>query len=161
VYSEPGMGTTFKVYLPRTQEAVQPVAPKMHSSATRGSETILLVEDQPSLRQLGQVILEKQGYRVLSAQTPAKALEIAEGYAEAIHLLLTDVVLPGMNGRVLAERLTKSRPEVRVLFVSGYTENVIGHHGELDPGTNFLEKPFTHAELSAKVRAVLDKSDQI
>ncbi len=160
VYSEPGMGTTFKVYLPKTEESLQPVVPQMHAPAAIGSETILLVEDQSSLRELAQIMLEKDGYHVVAAESPAKALEIAEEYEDEIHLLVTDVVLPGMNGRVLAERLSKRRPETKILFVSGYTEDIIAHHGELDPGTNFLEKPFTHETLSAKVRAVLDRSDQ-
>ncbi len=160
VYSEPGMGTTFKVYLPKTEESLQPLVPRIHAPAAIGSETILLVEDQSSLRELAQIMLEKDGYRVLAAESPAKALEIAEECEDAIHLLVTDVVLPGMNGRVLAERLSKRRPETKILFVSGYTEDIIAHHGELDPGTNFLEKPFTHETLSAKVRAVLDRSDQ-
>ncbi len=157
VYSEPGMGTTFKVYLPITQEALQPSVPKIPVPTATGSETILLVEDQPSLRELGRIILERDGYQVLSAGTPAEALKIAAAYAEPIHMLVTDVVLPGMNGPVLAEQLTRSRPQIKVLFVSGYTENVIGHHGELAPETNFLEKPFTHETLSAKIRSILDQ----
>ena len=160
VYSEPGMGTTFKVYLSRTEEEIKPLVPKIEVRAAGGSETILLVEDQPSLRELAQIMLEQDGYKVLPAESPAQALEIAEAHAGAIHLLLTDVVLPGMNGRVLAEQLAKVRPEVKVLFVSGYTENVIAHQGELDPGTHFLEKPFSHETLSGKLRAVLDESDR-
>jgi two-component system cell cycle sensor histidine kinase/response regulator CckA len=160
VYSEPGLGTTFKVYLPSNREALQPSIARKQAPVATGSETILFVEDQPGLRELGRIILERAGYRVFTAASPDKALEINEQCSEAIHLLVTDVVLPGMNGRVLAERLTRNRPELRVLFVSGYTENVIGHHGQLAPGTDFLEKPFTHEELSAKVRLVLDRAEK-
>jgi two-component system, cell cycle sensor histidine kinase and response regulator CckA len=137
VYSEPGLGTTFKVYLPSNREALQPSIARKQAPVATGSETILFVEDQPGLRELGRIILERAGYRVFTAASPDKALEINEQCSEAIHLLVTDVVLPGMNGRVLAERLTRNRPELRVLFVSGYTENVIGHHGQLAPGTDF------------------------
>ncbi len=159
VYSELGMGTTFKVYLPKTDEAMQTFPRRVQVEAAKGSETVLLVEDQPSLRELAQIILEKDGYRVLSAESPSQAIAMAETYVEPIHLLVTDVVLPGMNGRVLAERLMQKRQELKILFVSGYTEDIIAHHGELDPGTNFLEKPFTHETLSAKVRCVLDQID--
>ncbi len=117
----------------------------------------MLVEDQPSLRELAQIILERDGYRVLCAANPALALEISVASPDPIHLLVTDVVLPIMNGRVLAERMTAQRPEIKVLFVSGYTEDIIGHHGQLDQKTNFLEKPFSHETLSAKVRSVLDQ----
>ncbi len=159
VYSEPGMGTTFKVYLPKTDEAMQNFPRRVHVEAAKGSETVLLVEDQPSLRELAQIMLEKDGYRVLSAESALQAMAIAGTYAEPIHLLVTDVVLPGINGRVLAERLIQKRRELKILFVSGYTEDIIAHHGELDPGANFLEKPFTHETLSAKVRSVLDQID--
>ncbi len=102
-------------------------------------------------------MLEKNGYAVLPAESPAKALEIARSTSGPIHLLVTDVILPSMNGRALAERLATVRPDVKVLFVSGYTEDVIAHHGELDAGTNFLEKPYTHETLCGKVREVLDQ----
>jgi signal transduction histidine kinase/ActR/RegA family two-component response regulator len=158
VYSEPGMGTTFRVYLPKTEEALQPAAQKISKRPARGWETILLVEDQVALRDLGQAMLELNGYTVLCAQNPANALEIAGAHQGPIHLLLTDVILPKMNGRALAERVTKLRPDIKVLFVSGYTENIIVHHGQLDAGTNFLEKPCTHEALNLKVREVLDRS---
>jgi signal transduction histidine kinase/ActR/RegA family two-component response regulator len=157
VYSEPGMGTTFKVYLPRTEEALEFLASKPEVRAAGGSETILLVEDQSDLRELAQIMLEKNGYAVLPAESPAKALEIARSASGPIHLLVTDVILPGMNGRALAEHLATVRPEVKVLFVSGYTEDVIARHGELGAGTNFLEKPYTHETLCGKVREVLDQ----
>jgi signal transduction histidine kinase len=160
LYSEAGMGTTFKVYLPQTQEAIQPIVRKVKTPHARGSETILLVEDQPSLRELAQIILERDGYRVLCAANPTQALEISATCTDPIHLLVTDVVLPIMNGRVLAERMVEDRPSIKVLFVSGYTEDIIGHHGQLDLKTNFLEKPFSHETLSAKVRSVLDQDKE-
>jgi len=156
-YSEPGKGTTFKVYLPRTEEAIGPSIPKPKAQPVRGSETILVVEDQPLLRELAQVMLEQDGYAVLSAENPGKALEMAQAHGATIHLLLTDVVLPGMNGRALAENIKNTRPEVKVLFVSGYAENIIAHHGGFESGAGFLQKPFTHDTLSSKVREVLDQ----
>jgi signal transduction histidine kinase/ActR/RegA family two-component response regulator len=160
VYSEPGMGTTFRVYLPTTEEALKPAAPKASLRTARGWETILLVEDQSALRELGQAMLEMNGYTVLCAENAAKALEMATAHAGPIHLLLTDVILPAMNGRALAERISKFRPDIKVLFVSGYTEDIIVHHGQLDAGTNFLEKPYTHEALNLKVREVLDQLKQ-
>ncbi len=156
VYSEPGMGTTFKVYLPRIEGALEPAVPKPQVRATKGSETILLVEDNPAVRQLGQIFLERNGYTLLPAESPAKALDTIQEHSGAIHLLITDVVLPGMNGRILSEKVTQIRPKIKVLFVSGYSEDIISHHGELQSGTNFLPKPYTHETLSCKVREVLD-----
>jgi DNA-binding response OmpR family regulator len=158
VYSEPGMGTAFKVYLPRVEGAIELSAPKPEVRATRGSETILLVEDNPMLRELGQIFLERNGYVVLPVESPAKALDTIQAQSGTIHLLITDVVLPGMNGRMLSERVEKLRPGIKVLFVSGYSEDVITHHGELRSGTNFLPKPYTRETLSRKVREVLDSN---
>lgn len=155
VYSEPGGGTTFKIYLPRVegpceeQEAASPIG------KLRGSETVLLVEDQKELRSLVEVVLEGQGYKVLAAANADEALLSAERYAGPIHLLLTDVVMPGMTGRTLAERLKPSRPEMRVLYISGYTQNVIVHRGMLDAGVDYLAKPFGPDTLAKKVRQVL------
>ncbi len=157
-YSEVGMGATFRVYLPRTQEAL-PAPTPFHTAAhaSGGSETILLVEDQPMLRELMHTVLARAGYTVLSAENPDQALEIAAAHPRRIHLLLSDVILPGMNGRVFAEQLQKKRPEAKVLFVSGYTEDIILHHGTLEAGTSFLPKPFTQETLGRKIREVLDR----
>jgi signal transduction histidine kinase/ActR/RegA family two-component response regulator len=156
VYSEPGMGTTFKVYLPRTQGALEAPAPKTEIRTIEGSETILLVEDNAMLRELGQIFLERNGYTVLPAESPAQALDTIQAHPGTIHLLITDVVLPGMNGRKLSEQVEKARPGIKALFVSGYSEDIITHHGELQAGTNFLPKPYSRETLSRKVREVLD-----
>jgi CheY-like chemotaxis protein len=128
------------------------------SQAERGQETILLVEDETNLRSLTRQYLEKQGYNVVEAADGAMALQIAVAHQSAIHLLLTDVVMPGMNGRELAQRMVKIRPEVQVLYMSGYTENVIGHNGMLDAGVRLLQKPFNLRDLKDKVREVLDST---
>jgi PAS domain S-box-containing protein len=159
VYSEPGKGTTFKIYLPRaggkTEEEAEPQ--KVPAWGSAGNETILVVEDEEPLLALVKASLERAGYRVLTATAPQAALGIAQLHSGSIHLLLTDVVLPGMNGRLLAEGIRMSRPETKVLYMSGYTENAISHHGILDPEVEFLAKPFTPEELAQKVREVLDK----
>jgi PAS domain S-box-containing protein len=157
VYSEPGKGTTFKIYLPcvaaeRDAEA-QPV---LAAKNDRGYETILLVEDEANLRRLTSDYLRNQGYTILEAPDGDAAIRVSESYPDAIHLLLTDVIMPGMNGRELANRLAKDRPETRVLYMSGYTENAIGHNGTLDAGITLLQKPFTLPDLKAKVREMLD-----
>jgi signal transduction histidine kinase len=157
VHSEVGTGTTFKVYLPTTNEALAPPTPIDTRARVTGSETILLVEDQPMLRELMQTILERRGYRVLSAEGPALALERAKSEGGVIHLLLTDVIMPGMNGRLLAERLRCRRPQVKVLFISGYTDDLVLQDGQLQMGMGFLPKPFSEETLSRKVREVLDK----
>jgi two-component system cell cycle sensor histidine kinase/response regulator CckA len=157
VYSEPGRGTSFKVYLPRFEaetEAVQ--VPAAVGAAPTGSETILLVEDEPALRVMIREMLDKAGYRILEGATPDEALAAAAGHAGPIHLVLTDVILPKMSGRQMADALRSGRPETRVLFMSGYTDDAISHHGILEPGTHFLEKPFTADGLLRKVREVLD-----
>jgi PAS domain S-box-containing protein len=159
VSSEPGKGTTFKIYLPRVSAARETIAPQASIPAAdvpRGHETILLVEDESTVRELAQQCLQSQGYDVLEAADPAVALHISNTYEGPIHLLLTDVIMPRMNGRELAERVTSARKETRVLYMSGYTENVIGHNGTLEAGINLLQKPFTLATLKAKVREVLD-----
>ena len=162
VYSEPGKGTTFKIYLPRVAEAVESpaeVVAAAQSVATEpGSETILVVEDEANLRYLARQFLEKQGYRVLEAADGAVALQIAVAHEGIIHLLLTDVIMPGMNGRELAQRISEIRPNTKVLYMSGYTENVIGRNGTLDAGIRLLQKPFTLRDLNARVREVLASS---
>jgi PAS domain S-box-containing protein len=160
VYSEPGKGTTFKIYLPRVAEAAETpalVAPHTGAAAMEpGTETILLVEDEANLRYLARQYLEKQGYRVIEAADGAVAVQIAVAHEGMIHLLLTDVIMPGMNGRELAQRISEIRPNVKILYMSGYTENVIGRNGTLDAGVRLLQKPFTLRDLKSKVREVLD-----
>jgi nitrogen-specific signal transduction histidine kinase len=156
VYSELGRGTTFKIYLPRVDAAPDTMLPAREPATVTGTETILLAEDDDVLRPLARGLLEKLGYTVLDAADGAAALEAARRYGEPIHLLLTDVVMPGVSGRELARELEKSRPETRVLYVSGYTDDAIVHHGMLEPGLSFLQKPFTPASLARKVREVLD-----
>jgi len=157
VYSELGRGTTFKVYLPRVAE-IAPTAQmvKVPALPPQGSETVLVVEDEEGVRSLVRGILKVGGYTVLEASRPADALTTCERYEGPIHLLFTDVVMPQMNGRELAERLTVMRPDTKVLYMSGYTDDAIIHHGVLDRGTPFLQKPFTPDALARKVREVLD-----
>jgi two-component system cell cycle sensor histidine kinase/response regulator CckA len=162
VYSEAGKGTTFKIYLPRVAEAAespeQVATPAEDVAAEPGTETILLVEDEANLRYLARQFLEKQGYRVIEAADGAVAMQIAVAHEGTIHLLLTDVIMPGMNGRELAQRISEIRPNVKILYMSGYTENVIGRNGTLDAGVRLLQKPFSLHNLKNKVREVLDSS---
>jgi two-component system, cell cycle sensor histidine kinase and response regulator CckA len=161
VYSEPGRGTTFKVYLPRFagDAAVRRPVSGVHPALPTGSETVLVVEDEAAIRQLTKLILQKAGYTVLLAESPVAAERIASSHPGPIHLVLTDVVMPGMRGPELAERLLRLRPDLRVLFMSGYTDNAIAHHGFLDAGTEFLQKPFTPLGLMQKIREVLGRSE--
>jgi len=161
VYSEMGRGTTFKIYLPRvasTGEAAvaQLAGPVEFRKVEPGTETILLVEDEANLRYLARQYLEKQGYKVIEAADGAVAMQIAVAHDKTIHLLLTDVIMPGMNGRELAQRISEIRPNVKILYMSGYTENVIGHNGMLDAGVTLLQKPFNLRDLKSRVREVLD-----
>jgi CheY-like chemotaxis protein len=158
VYSEPEQGTTFKIYLPRTDEAVESgdwdQAP---AKLLWGSETILLVEDEDMVRELARHILTENGYAVVAASHGEEALQLCKRHGGPIHLLLTDVIMPhGMSGRQLAERLALLRPEMKILYMSGYTDNAIVHHGVLDAGVNFLQKPFATDALVSKVRQALD-----
>ena len=127
-----------------------------HRKVEPGRETILLVEDEPNLRYLARQYLEKQGYRVIEAADGAVAVQIAVAHEGVIHLLLTDVIMPGMNGRELAQRISEIRPNVKILYMSGYTENVIGQNGTLDAGVRLLQKPFNLRDLKSVVREVLD-----
>ncbi len=157
VYSEVGRGTTFKIYLPRVLEQVEHLgARKPLEAPARGSETVLLVEDEVSLRELAVITLQKNGYTVLEAKDATDALRIARDHPGQIHLLLTDVVMPEVSGRQLVERLAPLRPQMKVLYMSGYTDDAIVHHGVLEPGTAFLQKPFTAVEMARKVREVLE-----
>jgi two-component system cell cycle sensor histidine kinase/response regulator CckA len=156
VQSEPGQGTTFRIYLPRVEDALEPVGTLgISSSQNGGSETVLLVEDEESVRQLVRETLESKGYKVLEAENGEAALRIVSNYSDKIDMLITDVVMPGMSGRELSARLCASRPQTKVLYLSGYTEDAIGHEGVVDPHTVFLQKPFTLQMLSRKVREVL------
>ena len=184
VYSEPGQGTTFKIYLPAIASAqarppaeaeqggrarraglpgvegeAEPVEREQtHFQELRGSETetILLVEDDKSVRNLARKALKEYGYSVIEAQNGEDALNVSEAHEGPIHLMITDVVMPGMNGRELAERLQPHRPKTRVLYMSGYADDAIVHHGVLEPGLSFIPKPFTPESLVNKARSVLD-----
>jgi two-component system cell cycle sensor histidine kinase/response regulator CckA len=157
VYSEPGKGSTFKVYLPRVEgKAATSATPKEKSDVAAGTETILLVEDEVGVRQLAEVLLKQQGYNVLTAKDTDDAQKIAAERAGEIHLLLTDVVMPGMSGRELAKLISSRYPQTRILYMSGYTDNVIATGGVLEPGVAFLQKPFTPRGMASKVREVLD-----
>jgi two-component system cell cycle sensor histidine kinase/response regulator CckA len=158
VYSEPGKGTTFKVYFPTTDRvpsagaiALSAGPPMLH-----GSETVLLVEDEESVRALARSILRRYGYNVLEAQSGGDALLICEQHEATIHLLLTDVVMPRMSGRQLAERLFPLRPGMKVLYMSGYTDDAVMRHGILEARVAFIQKPITPERLALKLRAVLD-----
>ncbi|MCG2823865.1 MAG: PAS domain S-box protein [Desulfobulbaceae bacterium] len=156
VYSEPGCGSTFRVYLPR--EAAQVVDVRRERAVEippSHGETVLLVEDEPALLKMGTMMLEKLGYRVLAAGTPDEAIALAEEHMAELHLLLTDVVMPGMNGKDLAERLHVLCPDMKILFMSGYSVNVIGAQWVMDEGVNFIEKPFSMKDLGVKVAEVL------
>ena len=156
VYSEVGKGTSFKIYLPRVQQKVHVSSDNTRASAPRGTETVLLVEDEEQVRVLAKNVLGRFGYHVLVAENAHKALEIVNGHEGTIHLLLTDVVMPKMSGRELAEKVTPLRPKTKILFMSGYTADTVVHHGELGPGVAFLQKPITPDMLVRKVREVLD-----
>jgi len=157
VASEPGAGATFKIYLPKAEGPVAVLTKTDLPASLRGNETILLVEDEPSLRALAAHLLESCGYTVLEASSGEQALEIAR-QERTIHLLFTDVVMPGISGRVLADRLVEQRPQLRVVYTSGYTGQTIGAHGVLAEGSHFLPKPFTREKLAHKIREALDAS---
>jgi CheY-like chemotaxis protein len=159
VYSEPGHGTTFKVYLPAIEQALadEPPASQL-AEAPGGHETILLCEDDEPVRELIDQALRTAGYHLITANRAEQALAAAAAHVGPIELLITDVIMPNMNGRALSERISTARPGLRTVFISGYTSDVIAHHGVLDKGVEFLEKPFTRRELLTKVRAVLDKA---
>jgi two-component system cell cycle sensor histidine kinase/response regulator CckA len=158
VMSEPGRGATFEVYLPQSNEPEKPSPPTPELTLMEsGSETILLVEDNDQVRQLIHRILEKNGYQVLGASSPQEALALFERHRDSIHLLLTDVVMPLMSGRQLAEKLLDSRRELKVLYMSGYTEDVALRHGIVESSVAFLQKPVTPHALLRKLREVLGR----
>ncbi|MBF8257736.1 MAG: PAS/PAC sensor hybrid histidine kinase, partial [Actinobacteria bacterium] len=159
VYSEEGRGTTFKIFLPRVVgDAGRPGSDDGPQDLMEGSETVLLVEDEEIVRELCVKLLERLGYTVLQASGGDEAIVIAKGHLERIDLLMTDVVMPGMNGRELADSLVVLHPETKVLFTSGYTDDAIVHHGVLNDGVAFIGKPYSLSVLAKKVRDVLDKT---
>jgi two-component system cell cycle sensor histidine kinase/response regulator CckA len=161
IYSEPDHGTTLKLYFPEVSAVAAFGSPGDHAgiskSAERGSETILLVEDEDAVRGLACRILERQGYRVIPAQHGRDAMEIATRESGKIDLVLTDIVMPGMNGRGLVERLVGIRPTIKSLYMSGYTDDDIVRRGFIEPSKSFLQKPFTSEALLQTVRKVLDE----
>jgi two-component system cell cycle sensor histidine kinase/response regulator CckA len=160
VYSEPGKGTTFKIYLPRIDD--HPVAPEIAIEGvevTHGSETILLVEDEDGLRSLASDVLQMSGYTVITAPNAKEAFEIHSQQRDRIHLLLTDVVMPGASGRELAEQLKARDPQLKILYMSGYTDDTVVLHAAFEEGIHFLQKPFSPDKLTEKVREVLDTAD--
>ncbi|MDX9964916.1 ATP-binding protein [Desulfobacter postgatei] len=158
VYSEPDQGTIFRIYLPRYLAETEILEKKTSDTINPdGAETILLVEDEPSILRMTRMMLERMGYKVLAAGTPAEAIALARKYAGQIHLLMTDVVMPEMNGRDLAGNLLALYPDLKRLFMSGYTANLIAQHGLLAEGVNFIQKPFSREQLGKKVREALDK----
>jgi CheY-like chemotaxis protein len=159
VYSEPGKGTTFKIFLPRVDEPAEKLkVQEIGEEFPRGSETILVVEDDKEVRNLTVRILKRQGYTVLDGSYGDEAFSVCRQHKGPIHLLLTDVVMPGMDGRALSESLSQLHPEMKVLYMSGYTDDAIVHHGVMEKGMNYIQKPFTVNGLTKKVRELLDKS---
>jgi len=157
VYSEPGKGTTFKIYLPRFEkEGMEFQCNSLQALPLTGTETVLIVEDNEALLKMGKMMLEELGYDVLAAGTPSEAIILVGQYMGNLHLVVTDVVMPEMSGRDLQKRLTAIRPDMKYLFMSGYTANVIAHHGILDEGVYFLQKPFQLEILARKIRETLD-----
>jgi CheY-like chemotaxis protein len=156
VYSEPGKGTTFKLYFPRVADPLDDsAANEADTPITLSGETILVVEDDKAVRELTVKTLQRIGYKILTAATGADAVEISKAHAGHIALLLTDVVMPGMSGAQLADTLLAARPGMKVLYLSGYTENTVVHHGVLDPGVDFLPKPFSRDALARKIGEIL------
>jgi CheY-like chemotaxis protein len=158
VYSEPDRGTTFKVFVPRSTGDEEPATDVEDSElpADVGSETVLVVEDEPVVRSLAVRYLQEQGYQVLQAPDGPSAIDISRAHEGEVHLLVTDVVMPGMNGRELAEQLFTERPGLRIIYVSGYTDHAVVRHGVLEEGIAFLSKPFDLGDLGRIVRQVLD-----
>lgn len=159
VESQVGHGTVFRIYLPATADDSRKHAERAaaQQQIAGGSETILLTEDEPELRELTRIFLQSYGYKVLEAASGAQAIRIAEECPDPIHLLLTDVIMPGMSGRQLGERIVGKRPQIKIVYMTGYTDDMVVQHRVLEPGVQLLQKPFTKAELGMKVRATLDE----
>ena len=157
VYSEPGQGTTFKIYLPANDMPAIPESRKPSAGIETGTETVLVAEDDPAVRKLVCAMLASLGYSVLSGTTPEECLELARTHRGHVRLLLADVVMPEMSGRELYQRLLEVAPELRILYMSGYTANVIVHRGVLEEGVQFLQKPFTRQDLAHKLRLCLEE----
>ena len=157
VHSEPGKGTTFKMYLPRSPGEAETVREKGGEIPLKGTETILLVEDEEQLLDLAKNALEMYGYKVLAAKSPGDAILLCEQGEGKIDLLISDVVMPGMNGKEMRERLNAIQPDMKTIFMSGYTADVVTHRGILGGRTSFLQKPFTPQSLAKRVREVLDE----
>ncbi|MGQ9525847.1 MAG: response regulator, partial [Armatimonadota bacterium] len=161
VYSEVGKGTTFKVYLPAAagnEKQYDHAETTEEVAVLTGNETVLIVEDEDTVRFLARQVLEAHGYTVLTAESGADALTVSDEHSGTIHLLLTDVVMPGLSGKELADELCRRRPGLQVLYMSGYTDNAIVHHGVLDAGIAYIQKPFAPMVLATKVRSILDRS---
>jgi two-component system, cell cycle sensor histidine kinase and response regulator CckA len=156
VYSEVGVGTTFKIYLPRVDEEAQHAREEAPRSLLRGVETVLLVEDEASLREILREVLDANGYTVLVGRDGADALQLAVAHAGPIQLMVTDVIMPGVTGPKIAELLAPTRPEMKVLFISGYSDESVTRHGLVGPGRAFLSKPFGPELLLRRVRESLD-----
>ena len=157
VYSEPEKGTTIKIYLPRFKsETLSDISDKITDAPRHGTETILIAEDEEEYLGFCKILLKKLGYTVLTAKSPKEAIKVIQNYREKVHLLITDVVMPDMNGRELLEQIKTIKPDIKCLYMSGYTANIITHRGVLDEGINFIQKPFSIKTISQRVRAVLD-----
>ena len=162
VHSELGKGTTFKIYLPRHMENVTQIEKEdQKEPAAHGHETILLVEDEPVILKVGKIMLENLGYKVLTANSPIQAINIAKDHASAIDLLITDVIMPEMHGRDLARNILSIIPDIKCMFMSGYTADVIARDGLIDEGTHFIQKPFSRNALAVKVRKALGNGNKI
>jgi CheY-like chemotaxis protein len=159
VESEPGQGTVFRIYLPQQSEIPEPALPTVgrHGDLPEGNETILVVEDESTVLRFATLTLRRLGYTVLAADGPEMALELTRDGETEVHLLLTDVVMPKMNGRELRDRLLASRPDMRCLFISGYTAEIIARHGIVEEGLHLLEKPFSRYDLAVAIRQALDE----
>jgi len=160
VYSEPGQGATFRIYLPRVEEIAELVETASTPEPSRGTETVLLVEDAAPVRAITRHVLERQGYAVVEAPDGKTALSLAGRHHGPIHLLLTDVVMPAMNGRKLAARLKEARPDLKVIYMSGYTDDAVVRLGVLERHVAYLQKPFTADGLARKVREALDSAGE-